>query len=73
MPIGLTLEQTIYADAVKRLSGIAHFTNSIYSCQHFAIIHSIREALISHILDACGLRYLQDITAKLQPNTIKIY
>lgn len=24
-------------------------------------------------MDACGLRYLQDVTAELQPNRIKIY
>lgn len=73
IPIDLTLEQTINADAAKRLSGIAHFTNSIAARQRWAKSHSIRAALISHVLDVCGLRYLQDITADLQPNRIKIF
>lgn len=73
IPIDLTLEQTINADAAKRLSGIAHFTNSIAARQRWTKSHSIRAALISHILDICGLRYLQDVTAELQSNRIKIY
>lgn len=73
IPIDLTLEQTINADAAKRLSGIAHFTNSIAARQRWSKSHSIRAALISHVLDVCGLRYLQDVTADLQPNRIKIY
>ncbi|CAF4875177.1 unnamed protein product [Pieris macdunnoughi] len=73
IPIDLTLEQTINADAAKRLSGIAHFTNSIAARQRWSKSHSIRAALISHVLDVCGLRNLQDITAELQPNRIKIY
>ncbi|KAG5879421.1 hypothetical protein JTB14_026512 [Gonioctena quinquepunctata] len=72
IPIDLTLEQTINADAAKRLSGIAHFTNSIAARQRWTKSHSIRAALISHVLDVCGLRYLQDVTADLQPNRIII-
>lgn len=73
IPIDLTLEQTINADAAKRLSGIAHFTNSLAARQRWSKSHSIRAALISHVLDVCGLRCLQDITADLQPNRIKIF
>jgi len=32
-PIDLTLEQTINADASKRLTGVIHFTNSISARQ----------------------------------------
>ncbi|CAH2015292.1 unnamed protein product [Acanthoscelides obtectus] len=73
VPIDLTLEQTINADAAKRLSGISHFTNSIAARQRWSKSHSIRAALISHVLDICGLRYLEDVTADLQPNRMKIY
>ncbi|GBP86801.1 hypothetical protein EVAR_99881_1 [Eumeta japonica] len=73
IPVDLTLELTINADAAKRLSGIAHFTNSIAARQRWTKSHSIRAALISHVLDVCGLRYKQDVTADLQPNRIKIF
>ncbi|KAG5861514.1 hypothetical protein JTB14_018386 [Gonioctena quinquepunctata] len=72
IPIDLTLEQTINADAAVRLSGIAHFRNSVAARQRWTEGHSIRAALISHVLDVCGLRYLQDVTADLQPNRIII-
>uniref|UniRef100_A0A2H1WQX5 SFRICE_024036 n=1 Tax=Spodoptera frugiperda TaxID=7108 RepID=A0A2H1WQX5_SPOFR len=51
IPVDLTLEQTINADAARRLSGIAHFTNSIAARQRWTKTHSIRAALISHVLD----------------------
>ncbi|KAG5888598.1 hypothetical protein JTB14_037810 [Gonioctena quinquepunctata] len=68
IPIDLSLEQTINADAAKCLSSIAHFTNFIAARQRWTKSHSIRAALISHVLDVCGLRYLQDVTVDLQPN-----
>ncbi|GFY39739.1 uncharacterized protein TNIN_91131 [Trichonephila inaurata madagascariensis] len=72
IPIDLTLEQTINAEAARRLSGIAHFT-SIAASQRWTKSHSIRAAIISHVLDVCGLKQLQDVSADLQPNRIKIY
>jgi len=41
-PIDLTLEQTINADAVNRLTGISHITNSISARQRWCKSHSIR-------------------------------
>ncbi|GFY58280.1 uncharacterized protein TNIN_444071 [Trichonephila inaurata madagascariensis] len=73
IPIDLTLEQTINAEAARRLSGIAHFTNSIAACQCWTKSHSIRAAIISHLLDVFRLKQLQDVSADLQPNRIKIY
>ncbi|GFX01880.1 uncharacterized protein TNCV_370691 [Trichonephila clavipes] len=35
--------------------------------------HSIRATIITHVLDVCGLNKLQDVSADLQPNRIKIY
>ncbi|KAK4886112.1 hypothetical protein RN001_002383 [Aquatica leii] len=40
-PIDLTLEQTINADAARRLSGITHFTNSIAARQPLPCFHAI--------------------------------
>ncbi|GFW14340.1 uncharacterized protein TNCV_974931 [Trichonephila clavipes] len=73
IPIDLTLEQTINAEAARPLSGIAHFTISLAARQRWTKSHSIRAAIISHVLDVCGLKQLQDVSADLQPNRIKIY
>ncbi|GFV00209.1 hypothetical protein TNCV_3322601 [Trichonephila clavipes] len=73
VPIDLTLEQTINAEAARRLSGIAHFTNSLAARQRWTKSHSIRAAIISHVLDVYGLKQLQDVSADFQPNRIKIY
>ncbi|GFW70728.1 uncharacterized protein TNCV_2922831 [Trichonephila clavipes] len=35
--------------------------------------HSIKAAIISHVLDVCGLKQLQDVSEDLQSNRIKIY
>ncbi|GFW85081.1 uncharacterized protein TNCV_3248211 [Trichonephila clavipes] len=71
--IHLTLEQTINAEEARCLSGIAHFTNSLAALQRWTKSHSVRATIISHVLDVCGLKQLQDVPADLQPNRIKIY
>ncbi|CAH1100731.1 unnamed protein product [Psylliodes chrysocephalus] len=73
IPIDLTLEQTINTDAARRLSGISDFTNSIAARQRWTKSHSIRAVLISHVLDVCGLKQNQDVTADLKPSRIKMY
>ncbi|GFX94989.1 uncharacterized protein TNCV_3046211 [Trichonephila clavipes] len=73
IPIDLTLEQIINSEAARCLSGIAHFTNSLAACQRWTKTHSIRATIISYVLDVCGLKQLQDVSADLQPNRIKIY
>ncbi|GFX60604.1 hypothetical protein TNCV_3061771 [Trichonephila clavipes] len=35
--------------------------------------HSIRATIISHVLDVCGLKQLQDVSVDFQPNRIKNY
>ncbi|CAH1111428.1 unnamed protein product [Psylliodes chrysocephalus] len=73
IPIDLTLEQTINANAARGLSGISHFTNSIAARQRWTKSHSTLAALISHVLDVFGLKEYQDVTADLRPSRIKIY
>ncbi|GFU85932.1 uncharacterized protein TNCV_3845761 [Trichonephila clavipes] len=41
--------------------------------QRWTKSHSIRATIISHVLDVCGLKQLQDVSADLQLNRIKIY
>ncbi|GFV26314.1 hypothetical protein TNCV_4029571 [Trichonephila clavipes] len=73
IPIDVTLETTINAEAARCLSGIAHFTNSLAARQRWTKSHSIRAIVISYVLDVCGLKQLQDVSADLQPIRIKIY
>ncbi|KAG5881311.1 hypothetical protein JTB14_012545 [Gonioctena quinquepunctata] len=70
-PVDLTLEQTINADAARRLTGIVHLTDSISARQHWARSHDIRSTVITNILEEVGLGKNQDISAELQPTNIK--
>ncbi|GFX03208.1 uncharacterized protein TNCV_1700921 [Trichonephila clavipes] len=63
IPIDLTLAQTINAEAARYLSGTAHFTNSLAALQRWTRSHSIRATIISRVLDVCGLKQLQDVSA----------
>lgn len=70
-PIDLTLEQTINADAARRLTGITHLTDSIAARQRWARSHDIRLTIITHVLEEIGINKKQDISAELQPSNIK--
>lgn len=70
-PIDLTLEQTINADAAKRLVGIINFTNSISARQRWSLSHQIRSTIISYTYETTGLRKRQDVTADLENNHIQ--
>ncbi|KAJ8677787.1 hypothetical protein QAD02_013574 [Eretmocerus hayati] len=72
-PIDLTLEQTINADAESKLTGIINSSNSISARQRWCKFHSIKMAIISHVMEVTGLRKKQDVTADLQPSRIKRY
>lgn len=70
-PIDLTLEQTINADAGRRLTGVIHFTNSISARQRWAKSHDIRTSVISHTMNVTKLSGSNDITADLEFHAIK--
>ncbi|XP_047992980.1 uncharacterized protein LOC125231567 [Leguminivora glycinivorella] len=70
-PIDLTLEQTINADAGRRLTGVIHFTNSISARQRWCKSHEIRSTIISHTYEMTGLRKHQDVTADLEKSSIR--
>ena len=65
IPIDLTLEQTINADAGRRLSGISHITNSINVRMRWAVNHGLRCSLVSKVITDCGLNVVEDITNDL--------
>lgn len=70
-PIDLVLEQTINADAARRLTGVIHFTNSISARQRWARSHDVRATIISHVYEELGLQKQQDVSADLDNNNIK--
>lgn len=70
-PIDLTLEQTINADAARKLTGIIHLTDSISARQRWARSHDIRSTVITHVMEEAGLGKTQDISAELQASSIK--
>ncbi|OXU17113.1 hypothetical protein TSAR_008554 [Trichomalopsis sarcophagae] len=71
IPVDLTLEQTINADAASRLTGVLHFTNSVQARQRWCKSHSMRSTIITHVLQQTGIRLNQDITAELEKNRTK--
>lgn len=72
IPCDLTLEQTINADAARRLTGIMHLTNSISARTRWSLNHAMRSSLISHTLQQCGLKKPLDITNDLLKSRINI-
>lgn len=70
IPVDLTLEQTINADAARRLTGVTHFTNSISARQRWSRSHSIRSKIISHVLNETGLKKAQDVSSDLEKHQI---
>ena len=55
MPIDLTLEQTINADAASQRTGISSFTNSLAARQRWAASHFLRMSITSHFLESLDL------------------
>ena len=70
-PIDLVLEQTINADAARRLTGIIHFTKSISARQRWARNHDVRSTIISQVYLELGLHSHQDVSADLKPHNIR--
>lgn len=70
-PIDLVLEQTINADAARRLTGVIHFTNSISARQRWARNHDVRSTIISQVCLELGLQTHQDVSADLTLHNIR--
>lgn len=70
-PTDLVLEQTINADAGKRLTGVIQFTNSISARQRWARSHDKRTTIISYTMDIAGIRRKNYVTADLEEHAMK--
>ena len=55
LPIDLTLEQTINADATSQKIGITSSTNSIGARQRWARSHFLSTKIISYVFDKVGM------------------
>ena len=72
IPVDLTLEQTVNADAARSLTGTTNMTNNISARQRWAISSSIRTAIVSHTYDVTGLKKQQDVTSDLEKSKIAL-
>lgn len=70
LPIDLTLEQTINADAASRASGTVNMTNSFSARQRWSITHSLRTSIISKCLEFCDMITTDDVTKDLKNSSI---
>ena len=66
IPIDLTLEQTINADAASQRTGVTSMTNSIAARQRWAESHYIRTSLISHFFDELEMNTSDDTSKDLR-------
>ena len=71
IPIDLTLEQTINADAACQRSGIISLTNSISARQHWAQSHSIRTSILSKLFEELGMASEEVISEELKLHRVK--
>ena len=71
IPIDLTLEQTINADAACQRSGVVSITNSISARQRWAQSHSIRVTVVSQLYEDLGLTSKEDVSDELRPCNLK--
>ena len=70
LPIDLTLEQTVNADAASQKTGISYFTNSISARQRWADSHFVRMEVLSEVLNKLDMTTKEDVSQDLKPNRI---
>ena len=69
--IGLTLEQTINAEAASQHLGVLSITNSISARQCWAESHYLRTSIVSTLLEHLGMTKKDDVSQHIKPNSIK--
>ena len=71
IPIDLTLEQTINADAACQRSGIISLTNLISARQRWTQSHSIRTSILSKLFEELGITSKENISEELTLHRVK--
>lgn len=67
IPIDLTFEQTINADAACQRKGISAMTNSISARQRWTKSYYIRTSVISDLFESLAIAKKEDVTKELKP------
>ena len=71
IPVNLTLEQTINADAASRMIGIKSFTNDYSARLRWMVTKATRASFITSLQEMTGLITKEDITTELHPRRIE--
>lgn len=71
VPVDLTLEQTVNADAASRLTGITSATNSYSARMRWMITKSTRASFTSLVQEMAGLIEKDDVSAELRPSRME--
>lgn len=72
IPFDLTLEETINADAARRMTGVMCLTNSISARMRWSLSHAIRTEIISHVFEESGLKKSNNMTNDLSNRRINL-
>lgn len=70
VPVDLTLEQTVNADAASRMTGYTDSTNNFTARLRWSTTKGARAAIISTMLEMAGMDKTGDIQAELTPSRI---
>lgn len=71
IPLDLTVEQTVNADAASTDSGVINIINSSSARQKWTVTHSLRTSGTSKILEFCGITLSDHTTKDLKKFSIK--
>jgi len=70
VPVDLTREQTVNADAASRMTGYTDATNNFSARLRWSVTKGARAALISAMLEMAGMNITSDTQAELTPSRI---
>ena len=71
IPVDLTLEQTINADAASRLTLVTSTTNNYAARLRWMLTKSTRASITNQLQDMVGMVSKEDISAELKPHRIQ--
>ena len=72
LPVDMTLEQTINADAASRLTGISAFQQSDAAKNRWTITRTARSAVVGELLNMAGLKKTsEDVHKELRPSRVR--
>ena len=73
LPVDLTAEQMLNADAASQPIGTSEIKNSFSARQRWAENHYVRQNIISHLFEELNVTEKEDMPRGLNPNRIKKY